>query len=355
MKVHQIVTSLTYGDAISNETLAIKKFLNEEGIESEIYGYYHHPKLSKYFNHYSSFLSQSSKDDILIFHFSIGSPVSKTYFQAKEKKIMIYHNITPYKFFENYHRILAKECYKGRLELEKFVNKTDLGLGDSEYNRLELEELGFKKTGVLPIVMDFAKFDRDGSKIIKSLYGDDKFNILFVGRVIPNKKIDELVKLFAIYQRYYNPNSRLIIAGEYRGFERYLSDIYQIIGKYQVKDVILTGHISFNDLVAFYKIADLYISLSEHEGFGVPLLEAFYNKIPVIGYDAGAVKETMNGGGIIIKEKNFGKLGALMEEIRTDNILKDKIIMGQNKALEKYSYENIKKILLNHINNLKEI
>jgi len=241
------------------------------------------------------------------------------------------------------------------LELEKFVSKTDFGLGDSEYNRLELEELGFKKTGVLPIVMDFKKFDREGSKIIRKIYGDGKFNILFVGRVIPNKKIDELIKLFAIYQKFYNPNSRLIIAGEYRGFERYLSDIYQIIGKYQVKDVILSGHISFNDLVAFYKVSNLYISLSEHEGFGVPLLEAFYNKIPVIGYDAGAVKETMNGGGIIIKEKDYGKIGALIEEIRTDNNLKKKIIAGQNTALEKYSYENIKKILLNHINTIKEV
>ncbi len=355
MRVHQLLTSLTYGDAISNEALAIKKFLEDEGIESKIYGYYNHPKVSRYFNHYSSYLSESDEKDILIFHFSIGSPVSKIYFQAPAKKIMIYHNITPYNFFKNYHRILAKECYKGRLELKKFVNKTDLGLGDSDYNRRELEELGFKKTGVLPIVMDFAKFDREGSKIIRKMYEDDKFNILFVGRVIPNKKIDELVRFFVVYQKYFNPNSRLIIAGEYRGFERYLSDIYQAIGKYNLKDVILTGHISFNDLVAFYKIADLYLSFSEHEGFGVPLLEAFYNKVPVIAYDMGAVRETMNGGGILIKEKRFDKVSALIEMIRTDDELRESVLKSQKKALEKYSYENVKNILLNHINNLREV
>ncbi len=354
MRVHQLLTSLTYGDAISNEALAIKKFLEDEGIESKIFGYYNHPKVTKYFNHYTSYLSESQKDDILIFHFSIGSPVSKIYFQAPAKKIMIYHNITPYHFFKNYHRILARECYKGRLELKKFVDKTDLGLGDSEYNRKELENLGFKNTGVLPIVMDFTKFDREGSVVIRKMFNDGKFNILFVGRVIPNKKIDELVRFFSVYQKYFNPNSRLIIAGEYRGFERYLNDIYQTISKYNLKDVVLTGHISFNDLVAFYKVANLYLSFSEHEGFGVPLLEAFYNKVPVIAYDMGAVKETMNGGGIIIKEKRFDKVAALIETIRNNEELKDSVLKSQEQALEKYSYENVKNILLNHIKNLKD-
>ncbi len=354
MRVHQLLTSLTYGDAISNEALAIKKFLEDEGIESKIFGYYNHPKVSKYFNHYSSYLSESKPEDILIFHFSIGSPVSKIYFQAPAKKIMIYHNITPYNFFKNYHRILARECYKGRLELKKFVDKTDLGLGDSDYNRRELEELGFDNTGVLPIVMDFRKFDREGSRVIRNMFGDDKFNILFVGRVIPNKKIDEIVRFYAVYQKYFNPNSRLIIAGEYRGFERYLNDIYQTIGKYNLKDVVLTGHISFNDLVALYKEADLYLSFSEHEGFGVPLLEAFYNNVPVIAFDKGAVKETMNGGGIIIKEKKFDKVAALIEELRNNESMREAVLRSQQDALKKYSYENVKKILLSHINNLKE-
>ncbi len=354
MRVHQLLTSLTYGDAISNEALAIKKFLEDEGIESKIFGYYNHPKVTKYFNHYTAYLAESKKDDILIFHFSIGSPVSKIYFQAPAKKIMIYHNITPYNFFKNYHRILARECYKGRLELKKFIDKTDLGLGDSEYNKKELEDLGFKNTGVLPIVMDFSKFDREGSVVIRKMFKDGKFNILFVGRVIPNKKIDELVRFFSVYQKYFNPNSRLIIAGEYRGFERYLNDIYQAISKYNLKDVVLTGHISFNDLVAFYKIANLYLSFSEHEGFGVPLLEAFYNKVPVIAYDMGAVKETMNGGGVVIKEKKFDKVAALIETIRNDEKLKNSVLKSQEKALEKYSYDNVKNILLNHIRNLKD-
>jgi len=354
MKVNQLVTSLTYGDAISNEALAIKKFLDDEGIESKIFGYYHHPKLARYFHHFSSYPAYSSKENILIFHFSIGSPVSKIYFNALEKKIMIYHNITPYKFFEDYHRTLAKECYKGRIELKKFIDNTNLALGDSEYNRLELESLGFKETGVLPIVLDFKRFDIEGSRIIRKMYNDDKFTLLFVGRVIPNKKIDEIVKFFTIYQQYFNPNSRLVIAGEIKGFERYLSDIYQIIGKHEVNDVVLTGHIPFSELVAYYKSANLYISFSEHEGFGVPLLESFYNEIPVIAYNAGAVKETMNGGGIVINSKDNEKIAVLVEEIRNNQKLRNSIVKGQKRALKKYSYNNIKSILLGHIKSLKE-
>ncbi len=352
MKIYQLVTSLQYGDAISNEVLAIRKILVSLGIETKIFGYHHHPKLAKYFNHYSEYFAYSSKDNVLIFHFSIGSPVSKVYFQVPDKKVMIYHNITPHEFLLKHHRGLTKDCYKGRQEIKKFVSKTELALGDSEYNRKELDELGFKRTGVLPIVMDYSKFERNGTKTIKKLFSDGKFNIIFVGRFIPNKKIDELVKFFAVYKKYFNLNSRLIIVGDYSGFERYLFNILQIIGKYDLKDVILTGHVSLDDLVAYYRVADLYLSFSEHEGFGVPLLEAFYLGIPVVGYDAGAVAETMNGGGVVIKNKKFDYVASLVEEIRTNKEFREKIINSQKKALKKYSEENIKKIF---IENLKKI
>ncbi len=349
MRIYQLVTSLQYGDAISNEVLAIDRILKSLNIETKIFGYHHHPKLAKYFTNYTEYFAYSSKKNLLIFHFSIGSPVSKVYFQVPDKKIMIYHNITPYNFFLYHHRGLAKDCYKGRREIKNFVSKTDLALGDSEFNRKELEKLGFKKTGVLPIVMDYSKFEREGSETVKQIFSDGKFNILFVGRMIPNKKIDELIKFFVVYKKYFNPNSRLIIVGDYRGFERYMYELYQIGGKFGVKDIIFTGHISLDDLIAFYKVADLYISLSEHEGFGVPLLEAFYMEVPVLGYDAGAVKETMNGGGIVIKRKKFDELSALVEEIRLNDDFRERIISSQRKALEKYSEENLKKTLINHL------
>ncbi len=354
MKIHQFVTSLSYGDAISDEALEIQKILREEGFESEIFTHFYHPRMAKHIIHHREYYKYSSPENLVIFHFSIGSPISKLFFRIPEKKIMIYHNITPFEYFLDTHRILAKECYKGRLELKRFIDKVDLALGDSEFNRKELEEVGYRRTGVLPIVMNFPKFDIPGSTIYKKIFGNGKITILFVGRLIPNKKYEDLIKVFYFYQKYYNPRSQLIMAGDYNGFERYLYSLYQLIDKLKVKNVYFTGHIDFEELVALYKIADIFLCLSEHEGFCVPIIESYYLRIPVIAYRAGAVEETMNKGGILLKEKEFEKIACLIDLIVRDEDFRKKIINSQLEALKKYSKENVKRILLEHIKSIME-
>ncbi len=159
---------------------------------------------------------------MVIFHFSIGSPVSKIFFRIPDRKIMIYHNITPYEFFLDFHRILTRECYKGRLEIRLFAGKVDLALGDSEFNRRELERAGFAPTG-RPAHPDgfFAKFDVPGDPVVREIFDNGKTTLLFVGRVIPNKKFEDVIRTFYFYKKYFNPNSQLILAGDYRGIERY--------------------------------------------------------------------------------------------------------------------------------------
>jgi glycosyltransferase involved in cell wall biosynthesis len=262
---------------------------------------------------------------------------------------MIYHNITPHDFFVDWHRILVRECYKGRLEIKLFVDKVDLALGDSDFNRRELEAAGYPRTGVLPILMDFSKFDRPGDPITRRLFGDGKTTILFVGRVIPNKKFEDVIKAFHIYHKYFNPDSRLILAGEYRGMERYFSSLLALIDRLGVRDVHFSGHIRFAELMAFFELAEVYLSLSEHEGFGVPILEAFYRKIPVVGFEAAAVGETMNGGGVLLREKDFVRIAALIDVLVRDKELREAVVRGQLRALEKYSRANVSRILLEHI------
>ncbi|MFQ6081743.1 MAG: glycosyltransferase family 4 protein [Candidatus Aminicenantia bacterium] len=354
MQIHQFVTSLSYGDAISDEALEIQKILREEGYQSKIFAHFYHPKMAKFMIHHREYSKFSSPENIVIFHFSIGSPISKLFFRIPEKKILIYHNITPYYYFLDSHRILAKECYKGRLELKTFINKVDLALGDSEFNRQELEQAGYRKTGVLPIISNFSKFDIPGDQIVKEIFDRDRTTILFVGRLIPNKKYEELIKVFYLYQKYYNKNSQLILAGDYNGFERYFCTLNELIDRLKLNNVYFTGHIEFPELVAFYRLADIFLCLSEHEGFGVPLLESFYLKIPVIAYTAGAVEETMNSGGIILNKKNLDEIAALIDLIITDDKFRQKIIQSQLKALKKYSRENLRKILINHIKSIND-
>lgn len=354
MEIHQFATSLTYGDAISNEMLEIQNILREKGFGSEIFIRFYDPRMAKHIRDYKEYKYHSSPDNVVIFHFSIGSPVSKLFFRIPDKKIMIYHNITPYEYFLDYHRILTRECYKGRLEINLFVDKVDLALGDSEYNRRELEQVGYTNTGVMPLVLDFNKFDRPGDPIVPRVFSEEKWTFLYVGRVIPNKKFEDIIKCFCFFKKYFNHDSRLILAGDYRGMERYFAALWDLVERLELKDVHFTGHISFSELVAYFDLADVYLSMSEHEGFGVPLLEAFYKQIPVAAYAAGAVEETMNGGGIVVKEKDLIRMAALLNRLQVDLEFRERIIASQNKALKKYDRGNISQILLQHIGRLSQ-
>ena len=289
MEVHQFATSLSYGDAISDEMLEIQKVLREKGYASDIFIRFYDPRMAKYIKDYREYKRFSSSQNVVIFHFSIGSPISKMFFRIPDRKIMIYHNITPHEFFVDSHRILTRECYKGRLEIKLFVDMVDLALGDSEFNRKELEEVGYTPTGVLPILLDFSKFDKKGDPVTESIFSIGKTTILFVGRLIPNKKFEDVIKVFFLYKKYFNPNSQLILAGDYRGLERYFAALQDLVERLGLSDVCFTGHVEFAELVSLYKVSHIYLSLSEHEGFGVPLLEAFYMRVPVVAYRAGAL------------------------------------------------------------------
>ena len=349
MEVHQFATSLSYGDAISDEMIEIQKVLREEGYRSEIFTRFFDPRMAGRRRDYREYKRISSPENSVLFHFSIGSPVSKMFFRVPDKKIMIYHNITPPGFFVDSHRILARECYKGRLELKLFVGKVNLALGDSEFNRRELEAAGYPRTGVLPILMDLSKFDGRGDPVTRNLFADGKTNILFIGRTIPNKKFEDVIKAYYFYRKYFNPDSRLILAGEYRGMERYFSGLQELVQKLSLQDVHFTGHVEFPELLALFDVAAVYLSLSEHEGFGVPILEAFYKRIPVVGYGAGAVGETMNRGGVLLLEKDLFRVACLIDLLIKDKAIRQAIVDGQLKALEKFSRENVSRVLLRYL------
>jgi glycosyltransferase involved in cell wall biosynthesis len=197
--------------------------------------------------------------------------------------------------------------------------------------------------------MDFAKFDGPADPVTAALLDNGKTTVLFVGRFIPNKKFEDVVKAFHFYKTVFNPHSQLILAGDHRGLERYLAGLQELIGRLRLTDVHLTGHTEFPELLACYRRADVYLSLSEHEGFGVPLLEAFKTKVPVIGFAAGAVEETMNGGGIVLRRKDPLRTAALIDAVCRDRALRERLVAGQLAALDRYSRESVSRVLLEHV------
>ena len=174
---------------------------------------------------------------------------------------------------------------------------------------------------MLPVVPDFSHLDEPADPFIARDFDDEWVNLLFVGRIIPNKRIDELIRIFHAYKTQFNPRSRLIVVGAYGGFETYLAMLHGLVGRLGAKDVHLPGHVSNGELVAYYEVADLFLSASEHEGFCVPLTEAFYKRLPVVAYAATAVPATMDGAGVLYEDRDPVHVAAVIDAVLDDAAL----------------------------------
>jgi glycosyltransferase involved in cell wall biosynthesis len=333
VRVHQLLAALSYGDAIGNEALAIQRQLRAAGHESDIFAEMVHPRVAHLARPLWEYREVSAPDTVCIFHFSIGSAAGRLIHHAPDRLVVVYHNITPARFFLGFHPHLAGLCHHGRRELAAFAPRAELGLGDSEFNRKELEEAGFARTGVLPIVLDLSLYDRAPSPVVRRLYDDGRTNVLFVGRVIPNKKVDDVIRSFAVFQKWLQPRSRLLLVGDHRGFERYLDRLQELVRELRVDEVVFTGHVDDDELYAYYRVADVFLCLSEHEGFCVPLQEAMHFGLPVVAYDAGAVRETLRGGGVLLRDKRPELVAEVLDRLTHGSELRRAVLAGQARAV----------------------
>ena len=332
-RVHQLVAALSYGDAIGNEALAIQGHLRRAGFESDIFAERVHPRMAHLARPLWEYGDVSSPETVCLFHFSIGSAAGRLIYHAPDRLVTIYHNITPADWFLGFHPHLAGLCHHGRRELAAFASRTELGLADSEFNRRELEAAGYPQTAVLPIVLDLDDYRRPASPVARRLYDDGRVNVLFVGRIIPNKRIEDLIGVFALYQRHVEPRSRLLLVGDYRGHERYYDRLQERVRRLGADEVVFTGHVDDDDLRSYYSAGDVFLCLSEHEGYCVPLIEAMAFGLPVIAYDAGAVAETLRGGGILLREKPPEVVAELLGRIHEDGALRATVLRTQERAL----------------------
>jgi glycosyltransferase involved in cell wall biosynthesis len=334
-RVHQILATLGYGDAIGNEVLGIHRALRGAGYESEIIVETADPRLEHLTTDYRDIVGHVSPDDLLIHHFSLGSRASRTAFALPCRMALIYHNITPPEYFLGVHPQLVRQCYHGRRELTAYRTRCDLALGDSEFNRQELDALGFSPTDVLHVVPDFSHLDVVPDSRIMDAYDDECTNILFVGRMIPNKRPDDVIRFFHAYKTQYDPSARLILAGSYGGFDRYMVQLRTLVATLGVQDVHILGQVTNEALTAIYDVADLFLCASEHEGFCVPLIEAFHKRVPVLAYASTAVPATMDGGGVLYDHKDPNRVAALMHALVADHSLVDSVLGAQDAALDR--------------------
>ena len=180
-------------------------------------------------------------------------------------------------------------------------------------------------------------------------FDDDWVNVLFVGRMIPNKRIEDLVRAFHAYKRWFNPRSRLLLVGSHGGFERYLAMLHDFVARIGAADVHVLGHVTNEELTAYYEIADVFLCASEHEGFCVPLMEAFHMGVPVVAYAATAVPATMDGGGILYHRKDPMEIAALLAAVADDEGLREQVIASQDAALARLLARDFGGMLLGYV------
>jgi glycosyltransferase involved in cell wall biosynthesis len=352
ISIHQVLATLGYGDAIGHEVLGIQRVLRAAGYESEIFVETADHRLEPLTRDYRELVDFSNRDNLLLHHFSLGSKASRTAYALPDRMALIYHNITPPEYFVGVHRTLVRQTFRGRRELRAYAGRCDLALGDSEFNRQDLDALGFPRTAVLPVVPDFSHLDRAPNWLVARDFDDEWTNILFVGRMIANKKIDDLIRWFHAYHTVFNPRSRLLLVGAQSQFERYVASLHHLVATLGAPHVHFIGQVSDEELVAFYEVADLFLCASEHEGFCVPLVEAFYKQVPVLAYAATAVPSTMDGAGVLFEDRDPLHVARVMDAVVADAALQDQIVEGQLAAVDRLRSKDFAGTLLGFVDQM---
>ena len=343
MKIVQLLPTLAFGDAVGNDTMALMQVIREMGYETGIYAESIDDRIKDKAVKPAYKVPYMKPEDILIYHMSIGSQLTYAIPEFNCRKIMIYHNVTPPEFLEAYNPFTADACREGLKQVTYLADKFDYCLADSAFNKQELIRMGYTcPIDVLPILIPFEDYKKAPSKKVLRRFRDNKTNILFTGRIAPNKKQEDVIKSFYYYKKYINPDSRLFLVGSYYGMEYYYHSLKAFVERLQLEDVCFTGQIKFNEVLAYYHLADVFLCMSEHEGFCVPLAEAMDFQIPIIAYDSSAIGDTLGGSGILLKEKDHRIAAEMTDRLMTDQKLREDVIYNQSVRLKDFEHGTIK-------------
>lgn len=347
MRIIQIANVLDYGDGVSNSIISLAALIRELGYETETYTKWSNEKVAEHTDSIKNY--KAKNDDILLVHYSGKSEIIDEIKKYKCKKVLIYHNVTPPEFFSN-QKHLREHCEYGIQEVIDIREMFDYALADSNFNKMDLESYGYKDVVELPILIngDELKKFKISNKIVAENKNQEIF--LFVGRVVSNKKHDDIVEIFEHYYNNFSKNSKLIFVGNDKSDMSYLEELKRKISRLNCKNNIeFTGMVSESELYTYYRIADIFVCMSEHEGFCIPLVESMLFEIPIVAYNSTGVPHTMNGSGALVLKKDFKEIASLCNVIINDEYVKNEIINKQLERANYFSRENIKKILLENI------
>jgi glycosyltransferase involved in cell wall biosynthesis len=311
--VHHFHPTLVPADAISNHVVALHELARRDGRDSRVYAIESTRDVDGGVLPYRRLFRAVKPEDTLLLHYSMGNEVFDQLAKLPSRKLLVYHNVTPPEFFSGINPHAALHAQLGRRQLATLAEPMELGVGVSDYNRRELESAGFKRTAVVPLLIDWRAYDVAPDPAVLARSAAVRTKLLFVGRISPHKRQDDLIRLIAYHRACIDPDATLVLVGSYRDQPRYHARLRALAEELGVTGAVtFAGSVSLAALVAYYRTATAFVSLSEHEGFGVPLLEAMHFDLPVVAYDAGAVAETLGDAGVRAKTRDLPEIAELV-------------------------------------------
>jgi glycosyltransferase involved in cell wall biosynthesis len=290
--------------AVGAHVVQAREALREVGIAGEVYAGVDRGGMPVDARMMNTYEDDAAPDDVLLYQHAIGSPVADFVVDRTERLVVDYHNVTPSAFFDAWDRPLADALDWGRSQLRPLARRAVLGIADSSYNELELRAVGFERTEVVPVLFDVEGSLREPDEALGAALRADKrgHDWLFVGRLAPNKAQHELVKTFALYRRSFDPGARLWLVGG-SGCDRYRDAVARFVDRAGLRGAVeMVGGVRDAELGAHYDAADVFVCLSRHEGFCVPVIEAMAHGLPVVASATTAVSETVAGAGLLLPE-----------------------------------------------------
>ncbi len=356
--IHQLVHTLSYGDAISTEVIALQRALIEDGYESTIYAINVHPFYQGYKNPargpiaFYQTLSQTEENSALVMHYSLGSPLNEIYRQASgHKRFLIYHNLTPARFFQGINPQLVRDLSSGADELPELCNLSDCLIADSEFNARDLKKISSRArergVSVLPLLVEPSRFEQPANAGFAAMLRSTKgMNILHVGRLVPNKGIEQILRTFYFLCRQIDHSAKLWLVGVDTDSELYAYGLKRMCDAWGISaHVEFLGQRSDCELRALYENCSVYLCLSEHEGFCLPVIEAMHFGLPVISTRHGALAETIQDGGILIDAVIPSLIAELVAEVSNNSTLRASIIEAGKERVKAFEpakfYSNV--------------
>ena len=340
MKLIQVAHAMTKHDGASKFVLEMDKIFKELGYSSEIYAHKIDERIEYPIRPMASF--DGGAEDIVIYHMTTGTSFNKWVYNYPHKIVLYYHNITPAKYFFGNAWGSFFKCLSGRRDLKKIVRNTFYAWGASEYSCRELRALGMAQAKPLAAIVEPQKYlGYETLPLLYNRYHDDWVNLLVVGRGVPHKKQDEAIRVLKYYHDHISEKVRLIIVGNIKkSFDKKLHALTKTL---QMEEhVIFTGMVSQEELCTYYRLADAVLSLSEHEGFCVPLVEGMIFEKPVFAYACAAVPETLGQAGILLRDKSPEAVATVLQHTLGDAAALQQLAIERKKRLAELSYDRIR-------------